>query len=849
MPRASIPEPKDSGAGQQPESTKKGRLKSRLQDDKAARKQHNVTQNGSLKSRIQDDRAVTKQVMQAQEGQSIKSKQDYKIVLRQQDQVAQDTMISAQHPEIFKFSLFVIVFLISTDLAILLDIPVWRQVMGFLFFTVVPGILLLHVLKLNHPSLTEKLVMSVGLSISILMFGGLLLNWVYFGLGYDTPLSTTSLILSFSILVIILVIIGYKRNKQPIISLKSFRLDSKEKAFLILPAIFPLLSILGMHIMNLTDSNSIIIALLLLIPTYTIFITIMNHRVPNRVYPPTIFFMSFSLLMLLALRSSHIIGADSHSEYYLFQLTSHEEHWRMFTTSSLQACLSISLLPAIYQSFLDINPEYLFKTLYPFLLSIAPLVIYILSRKYIGNSNAFIASLFFMSQTTFLWTTANARTNLAVLFFGLAIMVIFRKGIDNLSRRLLFIAFAASCIFSHYSTTYIFLFTVLFTAIGTQVLAEFIQRRRRISIAPSQPAKPIEINTPTNPEPNLVPMKGSTIGHQDLPLSSSGSRLKQTITMASVTLFFAMVFFWYVQAIGTPVNSLEVFIHQALTDLDEFFVVESRGDSVTIAAGEGVGQKEIPRQIEFVFSWLTIALIAIGMLAVLVQYKNTVAFQGITARKLDYLKAKLHTEYFMMCLACCLILVISVSFPHLLKGYAMDRTFFQMMVILSPLFVIGGITLSNLLRLPHYWIALIILIPFFMCATGIMAQFFDYPKAVTLNSEGHVYDYIYIHDEETFAAYWLKDHVIGNHVVYSDHSGGNRLSNQHNAYTAGYARFLFEDNPTHIGDYFFLRRTNVVEGRLMDRNYQWHDIGEYMDIFSDNNRIYSNNGSEVFMTS
>lgn len=37
------------------------------------------------------------------------------------------------------FFLFVLMFLILTDLAILLDVPVLRPVLGFLFFTVIPG--------------------------------------------------------------------------------------------------------------------------------------------------------------------------------------------------------------------------------------------------------------------------------------------------------------------------------------------------------------------------------------------------------------------------------------------------------------------------------------------------------------------------------------------------------------------------------------------------------------------------------------------------------------------------------------------------------------------------------------
>ena len=112
-----------------------------------------------------------------------------------------------------RFLLFTLLFLLATDLSILLDIPVFRQILGFTFFTIVPGLLILHILKLNKLGLTEKFVLSVGFSIAFLMFAGLIINWIYPALGYGTPLSTNSLLISFSIILLILAIIAYLRNR------------------------------------------------------------------------------------------------------------------------------------------------------------------------------------------------------------------------------------------------------------------------------------------------------------------------------------------------------------------------------------------------------------------------------------------------------------------------------------------------------------------------------------------------------------------------------------------------------------------------------------------------------------
>lgn len=51
---------------------------------------------------------------------------------------------------------FVIPILLLTDLAILLNIPFLRQIFGFLLLTLLPGLLILRILRLNKIGSTEK---------------------------------------------------------------------------------------------------------------------------------------------------------------------------------------------------------------------------------------------------------------------------------------------------------------------------------------------------------------------------------------------------------------------------------------------------------------------------------------------------------------------------------------------------------------------------------------------------------------------------------------------------------------------------------------------------------------------
>ena len=104
----------------------------------------------------------------------------------------------------------------------------------------------------------------------------------------------------------------------------------ERKNIYFLPAIFPLLTIVGMRVMNSTGNNIILMVLLSLITAYMIFIVIMNNKVPNRVYAPIVFLISISLILAFALVSNHIYGSDSNYEYYFFQLTMQSGHWQVF---------------------------------------------------------------------------------------------------------------------------------------------------------------------------------------------------------------------------------------------------------------------------------------------------------------------------------------------------------------------------------------------------------------------------------------------------------------------------------------------------------------------------------------
>jgi uncharacterized membrane protein len=158
-----------------------------------------------------------------------------------------------------------------------------------------------------------------------------------------------------------------------------------------------------------------------------------------------------------------------------------------------------------------------------------------------------------MFQVNFLGTELQARTNTAILFFAFAMMALFSDKIYPLKKRILFIVFMASCMVSHYSTSYIFFFFMVGTFIGIEALSRKYTFKKVISL---------------------------------------------TITI----LFFALIFFWYSQVTEAAFNSGVSFIEDTLSNLNKFFVEETRGTSVQAMFGKGIMEKGIPHKIEFVFT-------------------------------------------------------------------------------------------------------------------------------------------------------------------------------------------------------------------------------------------------------
>lgn len=727
-----------------------------------------------------------------------------------------------------------LIFLISTDISILLNIPIFRQILGFIFLAFVPGASFLCILKPDKLGLIEKFVLSMGLSVSFIMFIGILINTFYPLFGYETPLSQKSIVISLTFALLILAVIAHFRGRFAFFANRTeLRLDTSYKALILIPILFLPLSVLGMHLMNTTDNNAMLMALLFLIPIYVILISIWHNHIPEKAYPLIIFMTSISLVLLLGMRSSHIIGADVHLEYYFFQQTLSNEKWQILFKLPLDCCLSVSVLPTIYQSFLGINPEYLFKLLYPFLFSITSLVVFIIAKEYLGDIYAFLASFFFMSQINFLNAASSPRTTIAVLFFTLSIMVLLNGRLSEFEKKLLLIIFIFSCIVSHYSTAYIFFGVLLSTFIIIQIT------NRLFAYQKGSAARKIHQSV----EQNVIDSTSQI---------AALTPLKSYITLGILTIFFVVIFVWYGQVTGAAFDSGVGFIVKSIRSLQDFFILESRQEGVAEAFGSGFEGLEVPRKISFVFNWLTILFVAIGVLTTLFRYRQRVALPSRNVDELSgFLGKKIDIMFLSFGLVCSAVIAVSVALPYISFGYGTSRAYLLATVVLSSFFILGGLKVAELIRVRlKYLVVLVVLVPFFMCTTGTIYQLFGYPGSMVFNSDGESYDILYIHDQESISAKWLKEYAGSDMNIYADYwSSGARLLSQggiNSSLSISSKDFIKEKS---LGNaYIYLNYNNVVEQKFFFGYSEWYDITEYMDKFAEGKLVYSNGGSNILIS-
>jgi len=375
-------------------------------------------------------------------------------------------MISLDPKRISALSLSLIAL---TDISIILNVPVLRQVLGFTTLTLLPGFLLIQIVRVSANRL-EKILYAVGLSVSFVLFVPLMMNFVYPRIGISQPISLLPLAATFSLILAVLTIVGYKKGAldfQITAAELAKQIDVMQSPPVLGAALIVALGILGGLFIRY-DMNSLF-SLLSTVSIVIIFLLVVGRRVPARFYPLYIVAIALAFQYSRTLASPNLIaGGDINYELYFADVVRAVGFWNPSYTivdiahSDYFGMLSVVFLPNVYSLFCNVDTVLVYELIYPVIFAFVPLGLYYMYRTNISTAppksnetSAFLAAFLFMAFFGFFLQLP--REQIAELFLIVALLVILGTSLQGSKKGALFIVFTGSMIVSHYATSYLFL--------------------------------------------------------------------------------------------------------------------------------------------------------------------------------------------------------------------------------------------------------------------------------------------------------------------------------------------------------------------------------------------------------
>jgi len=690
----------------------------------------------------------------------------------------------------FEWLLSVLIALLVTDLIIILNLDLLKQAVPFLFFTIVPGMFIVNVLRIHDLEFLKKFVISVGLSIALLIFTGFLLNTLHpFIL---RPLALEPVLIALNLEVVILSLLDYRLNKESfrMRDIFNFKVDpgSGFLSPLLFPFIFPVLAVLGTYLMNSYQNNIILMVMFFLMAAYLVVIFYFKDRINPLTYPVSLWLIGLGLLLMHGLTSNHIMGRDVHAEYYSFQLTLSNLHWDINRYyNPYNACLDITILPTIYQVISNITGECVFKLYYSIIGSVIPLMVYLVSKKYFKIQYAFCAGLLFTFQIFFINLTGAVRQEIAILFFFLAVMVLFDGYLEKLlQRKVLFLIFIFSLIMSHYTTSYV--------ALGLLI--------------------PLL----------LVPFLKGLVKDRKLDFKNFDLIILYLLFLAVWFLIYAKVQF---NAAGDVVAATAGIAGGASSG------GVGGGRDALVLSVLGIGLKSLPNTISAIVNDAVFLMMGIGIFAVILDRKK---WRGI-----------LGDEFILGILLSVTLLALFIIVPGVSFFYGADRLFFQLLIFTAPLFVVGVMKFSKVIKKPHWKpaIFLVLLLSLFVVGNHLQYHFYGIPYSAEYDNTGIIRGELFIYDQEVIASQWLDNYSQDDLKIYADSIGGSRLMlGNIDIYRA--RGINFDKNRT-IPDYLYLGYMGTREGKVYETLEVISDWFNFSFLFQGKSRIYDNHYAEVYL--
>jgi uncharacterized membrane protein len=690
-----------------------------------------------------------------------------------------------------------LVFQAIVYIAVIFNAPVLRQIAGFVYLTFVPGFTVFELIKIKGLGISGRLLLSVGLSLSIMMVLGVLVNAIGLVLGIAYPMSPIVILTGIGAFLVIISFLLHRTRHLMAVWRPQIRLSFL--LWLVLPVTIVLATVFGTMAVNNHSGHLILLGTIALISVLIFEIIMRKKLFSEELLPFALFAVSLSLILQFFLMTPYLSGGggDIFSEYYVFRLLHNTGSWipnlqlADFEASKANPMLSVTILPEIYSKVLGIDGVWAFKFVMPFLAAVGfSLGLYSLYKTQTDHKTAGLAIFLFVASSVGLgW--GPGKQLIGEFFFISLFFILLAKDFSSMQRKILFTIFGFGLIVSHYSLAYIFLGIVVVAWVVSFLM------KKRIHISLSQ-----------------------------------------------IMLFFAMAFAWYIFTSGsTPfvalVNTADFIYRSVMTD---FFNPQSRGQSVLRGVGAVTAESPLHYAGRFFF-YITELFIIVGFLRMIIKKDNFVF------------------EYRMFGSISLALLGLNIIVPGFAGRFLAERWYVTTLMILAPLCVVGGQTILEFLskhlhgrldkRVSAILLTATVLIPFFLFNSGFVYEIagdnsYSIPLSMYRMDSVRLHDSI-VEAQEVSGAAWLASSINSTgFLVYADSTSMFHALEPYGLIGAQYFKIL-ENTTTHIPpqSFIYLRWTNINTNFSYGEYYAW-DLNDISYFLGDQNTAYSNGNCMIY---
>lgn len=658
--------------------------------------------------------------------------------------------------------------------------PSVLQAAAGLFMLIVLPVQLLAA-KINWPEgvkLYESLLYSLALVVLGLMLGGLALNTLLPLLGIARPLDRTPVVAT---LLMALLALGLWRPRRwrwrdglsgDSRAATAGTVGWRDQFILILGVIVVVGAVAGAVRLNNGLDGSLTTATLIFVASAMVVLFSWRRLLNELTIGIVIFLLSLSLLFMTSMRGWNVTGHDIQREYGILQLAMDNGVWDIDALrDAYNACLSITVLPAIVVRTTGIPDLYVFKVVSQALFALCAVLVYLIARRFASRTVALLGVIYFLPFPVYFSDMPYLnRQQVAFFLVGVILLLVTNGALTMKTRRVGFVILGIGVLLSHYSTIYMLLLILTLTwsiALAVRLYRARIRRRTRERSRHRQ----VTAESPTVLNWAVLLALATCTFLWVGPITHTASELDDTISSTlksltgdgngarSSTTSFSILG----GAKLTPEQALKDYSDEViertqstrdsgetypLSEVEKYPINYVPFDKVPLgvagraAQNMNVNVADVKHEVAWVLARLTQVFIAIGLILVL---RNKA--RGFRPTP----------EFVFGAAACIIAVALNTLLPIVSTKYDVGRTFLQSLFWLAPVWAVGSIQAFGWLgRARSIRVALGIAIVFFLLASNVISQIFGgEPPAMQVNNSGPAYDKYYVQVQDVAAIEWL----------------------------------------------------------------------------------------------